>query len=308
MKSGRPRRPRPRSPPPPPWRPAANPTPGPQPTPPISADTTTPPSPRRRASPAKRRSQGDGAARRALRQRLRRTAGRRRRRRLVPPRRRPRRPRGHVRARHVPLRRPRRRRAIATEAAKLLAAATRLGHPPPPTISRCSISRASCSRRTARAAELFRIAADVGSPEAQYALATSTRKAAASPRTGEAAAAPGRGQPPAISTPRSNMRSRCSTAPASKDEAAPPLLMRKAARRGSPIAQNRLARILAAGRGLPADPVEAIKWHLIAKAAGASDDLARRLHAEAQKADRCGRREGRAALDRSHAHRPRRAT
>jgi hypothetical protein len=41
--------------------------------------------------------------------------------------------------------------------------------------------------------------------------------------------------------------------------------------RGSPIAQNRLARILAAGRGVAADPVEAIKWHLIAKAGGASD-------------------------------------
>ena len=41
--------------------------------------------------------------------------------------------------------------------------------------------------------------------------------------------------------------------------------------RGNPIAQNRLARLLGAGRGLPADPVEAIKWHLIAKAGGAGD-------------------------------------
>jgi TPR repeat protein len=45
----------------------------------------------------------------------------------------------------------------------------------------------------------------------------------------------------------------------------------QAARRGSPIAQNRLARILAAGRGVPADPVEAAKWHLIARARGESD-------------------------------------
>jgi TPR repeat protein len=47
--------------------------------------------------------------------------------------------------------------------------------------------------------------------------------------------------------------------------------MRKAARRGSAIAQNRLARILAAGRGIDANPVEAVKWHTIAKARGVSD-------------------------------------
>jgi TPR repeat protein len=56
-----------------------------------------------------------------------------------------------------------------------------------------------------------------------------------------------------------------------KDEPRATALFRKAAMRGSPIAQNRLARILAAGRGVTADPVEAAKWHLIAKAGGASD-------------------------------------
>jgi TPR repeat protein len=45
----------------------------------------------------------------------------------------------------------------------------------------------------------------------------------------------------------------------------------RAAQRGSPIAQNRIAHILSAGRGMPADPVEAIKWHLLAKEAGRSD-------------------------------------
>jgi TPR repeat protein len=48
-------------------------------------------------------------------------------------------------------------------------------------------------------------------------------------------------------------------------------LLRKAARRGAPVAQNRLARILATGRGLPEDPKEAVKWHIVSKAAGASD-------------------------------------
>ena len=56
-----------------------------------------------------------------------------------------------------------------------------------------------------------------------------------------------------------------------KDEAAAAALFRRAALRGSPIAQNRLARLYSAGRGVDADPVEAIKWHLIAKAAGAND-------------------------------------
>jgi TPR repeat protein len=56
-----------------------------------------------------------------------------------------------------------------------------------------------------------------------------------------------------------------------KDETAAAELLKKAAQKGSPIAQNRLAHILAVGRGLAADPVEAVKWHLVSKAAGASD-------------------------------------
>jgi hypothetical protein len=48
-------------------------------------------------------------------------------------------------------------------------------------------------------------------------------------------------------------------------------LLKKAARAGSPIAQNRLANILAVGRGIAADPVEAIKWHLVSRAGGATD-------------------------------------
>ena len=43
------------------------------------------------------------------------------------------------------------------------------------------------------------------------------------------------------------------------------------ARKGSPIAQNRLANILAIGRGVAADPVTAIKWHIVAKAGGVGD-------------------------------------
>ena len=34
---------------------------------------------------------------------------------------------------------------------------------------------------------------------------------------------------------------------------------------------NRLAHMLSVGRGIPADPVEAAKWHMIAKRLGLSD-------------------------------------
>jgi len=56
-----------------------------------------------------------------------------------------------------------------------------------------------------------------------------------------------------------------------KDEAAAARLFLKAAQLGSPVAQNRLARVLMAGRGMPADPTAAVKWHMIAKAGGAGD-------------------------------------
>jgi TPR repeat protein len=56
-----------------------------------------------------------------------------------------------------------------------------------------------------------------------------------------------------------------------KDENGAATLFRKAAHKGNAVAQNRLARILATGRGLPADPIAATKWHTIAKAGGASD-------------------------------------
>jgi TPR repeat protein len=56
-----------------------------------------------------------------------------------------------------------------------------------------------------------------------------------------------------------------------KNETQAIALLRKAARRGAPIAQNRLARILATGRGAPVDAKEALKWHIVSKAAGASD-------------------------------------
>ena len=61
-----------------------------------------------------------------------------------------------------------------------------------------------------------------------------------------------------------------------KNETAAVALLRKAARQNSPIAQNRLARVLVTGQGAPMDKVEGLKWHLIAKTAGKGDPDARR--------------------------------
>ena len=47
---------------------------------------------------------------------------------------------------------------------------------------------------------------------------------------------------------------------------------RRAATANNPIAGNRLARILAAGRGVQRDIVEAMKWHVLARTAGVADE------------------------------------
>ena len=57
----------------------------------------------------------------------------------------------------------------------------------------------------------------------------------------------------------------------SKNEAAAITLLRKAAKQNNPIAQNRLARVLPAGQGVPVDKVEALKWRAFAKTAGKGD-------------------------------------
>jgi TPR repeat protein len=46
---------------------------------------------------------------------------------------------------------------------------------------------------------------------------------------------------------------------------------RRAAGRGNPIAQNRLARLYAIGRGVPKNLVESAAWHLLASSRGLTD-------------------------------------
>lgn len=57
-----------------------------------------------------------------------------------------------------------------------------------------------------------------------------------------------------------------------KDEVAAVKLLKSSAEKGNPVAQNRLARVYANGaKGLAENPIEAAKWHLLARDAGASD-------------------------------------
>jgi len=84
------------------------------------------------------------------------------------------------------------------------------------------------------------------------------------------------------------------------DETRAAKLFRQAAEQGNPIAQNRLARLYANGVVVKADPVQAAKWHLLARGAGVSDftldlmlaKLTKEQRAEAEK-DADGWRNGR---------------
>lgn len=65
-----------------------------------------------------------------------------------------------------------------------------------------------------------------------------------------------------------------------KDEAQAAKLFRKAALRNNPIAMNRLARLQVAGRGVEKNIIEAMTWHLLARAVGLQDEwLDQTLHA-----------------------------
>ena len=175
------------------------------------------------------------------------------------------------------------------------------GTPPPPTISPCSISKASCSRRISRAPPNCSAAPRrAGSPGSAIRARDPLQ---GGPRRDEGFAEAARLLAAAARADNTDAQVEYAIAlfngtGVAKNEAAGGDAAAKAARKGSPIAQNRLAHILAVGRGMPADPVEAIKWHLIAKAGGASDIPLDDLHAEADARRPCRRREGGAALAR----------
>lgn len=161
-----------------------------------------------------------------------------------------------------------------TDGARLLGEAAKLGHPVASyNLGLLYLQGQQFAQDFGRAAELFKIAADAGNPEAQYALATMYKEGRGVTKDVKQAA---------LLMARASIAGNVDAMVefaimqfngqgTEKSEAAAADTFLRAARRGSPIAQNRLARILMAGRGMPADAVEAVKWHTIAKAAGAGD-------------------------------------
>jgi TPR repeat protein len=177
-------------------------------------------------------------------------------------------------------------------AAKLLAAAAKLGNAAAAyDLGLLYLEGQQFPQDFGRAAELFKMASQQGNAEAQYALATLYKDGKgveknlneAARLLGAAALAenidaeieyaivlfnggfarqPGGGAQPPIDV--------VTTIPG-RDKVRALALLRKAALRGSPIAQNRLAWLLSVGDGAPMNPTEAIKWHLIAKAGGKGD-------------------------------------
>ena len=61
---------------------------------------------------------------------------------------------------------------------------------------------------------------------------------------------------------------------------------RSAAEKGLPLAQNRLGRCYAYGKGVPLDTAEASKWYLIAKANGLDDEVLADVYKKLSKTDR----------------------
>ncbi len=160
------------------------------------------------------------------------------------------------------------------EGAKLLAAAAKLGNPAAAyDLGLLYIEGQLFPQDFARAAELFRSAAQVGNAEAQYALATLYKEGRGVPKDLVEAA-----RLLAAASLADNTDALVEYGIAlfngtgvAKNERLAAVLLAKAARKGNPIAQNRLANILAVGRGANLNPVQAIKWHIIAKAGGVSD-------------------------------------
>jgi uncharacterized protein len=124
-----------------------------------------------------------------------------------------------------------------------------------------------------RATELMRRAADAGNPEAQYALATLYKEGRGMAKNPEEAA-----RLLGLAARSGHTDSEIEygialfngTGVARNEDAAAGYFL-KAAQKNNAVAQSRLAWMYATGRGLKADPVEAGRWHLIARAGGAND-------------------------------------
>ena len=125
-----------------------------------------------------------------------------------------------------------------------------------------------------KAADLFRRASEQGDDDASYALAMLYREGTGVIKDRQKAT-----QLLKVAAEDHHLSSLVEYAIAlfngdgvEKDEALAGKFFLRAAARENPIAQNRLARMLANGRGVRLDMIEAMKWHILARASGLKDD------------------------------------
>jgi uncharacterized protein len=130
-------------------------------------------------------------------------------------------------------------------------------------------------RDMTRAAELLRVAADAGNPEAQYALATFYKEGTGVPKDVEKSV-----RLLQAASLADNAEAEVEYAIAlyngtgtPKNQPAAVALLRKAAKQNNPIAQNRLAWVLSTPQGTLEDRIEGLKWHIVAKTAGKGDPM-----------------------------------
>ncbi len=125
-----------------------------------------------------------------------------------------------------------------------------------------------------KAAEFFRRGMDYGDPDSTYSLAFLYRNGQGVEKDEEEATkllragAEQHHLPAMIDYAISLFNGRGVEA----DEPGAAAYLIRAAWRNSPVAQNRLARMYVAGRGVKIDLVEAMKWHVLARANGLKDE------------------------------------
>jgi TPR repeat protein len=175
------------------------------------------------------------------------------------------------------------------EAARMMAEAAKLGHIVAAyDLALLYMEGQAVPQSFSRAAELMRAAADAGNPQAQYALATFYKEGrGVTKNLDEAARLLG------IAARSGHTESEIEYGIAlfngtgvAKNESAAVGYFLKAAQKNNPIAQNRLAWMYATGRGIKADPVEAARWHLIARAGSNNDPFLEEFMRNMKPADR----------------------
>jgi uncharacterized protein len=119
----------------------------------------------------------------------------------------------------------------------------------------------------------MRVAAQAGNTDAQYALGTLYKEGRGVPQDKQEAV-----RLFGLASIGDNTEAKVEYAIAlyngdgvQRNQQAAVTLFHQAALKNNPIAQDRLAHILAAGVAAPADPVAATKWWLISKATGETD-------------------------------------